>query len=514
MSIWTASALAVYAEPLVVGRRVLVIAPVSSGVPERLVQLGARSVHVFEPRPSGEELAARQVVVSPLPPGDFDVRDGAFDLAIVPDLDALSDAPVWLARLRRVLGADGALLVATSHVEQDAYYRLYDIVALQFTSVVMLAEVPFSGVAIAELGRADDVDVSVDTQLMDDARTPIAFVALASQTPVHLAPYAIVEAPEDSSASFEAKSSEAPAALAEARLQVDLQSTQLEEERANRQQLEQEIHRLGELLTAEKAARATAERGADSMHEAIALKERVVVLQASLQIAEESVEVLSQRLARSEEALQKKAEEALVLLAEIDAVHSQPPPSVPAVDARAAELEEALEHLQEVHTSEVHALEQQLRERAATVATLEREARVRERVARELIAQLQEADTGLRSEPVDDERLRALAAEVSELRKKLDGAALDAARRQSDLEARTWRIEELETRLARAQTTAGAAPPSALESEVDALRQALTQEHAARVAAESGEELAQARRELERQSALLHQLGVELQTRR
>jgi multidrug resistance efflux pump len=42
--------------------------------------------------------------------------------------------------------------------------------------------------------------------------------------------------------------------------------------------------------------------------------------------------------------------------------------------------------------------------------------------------------------------------------------------------------------------------------ELDALRQALTQEHAARVAAESGEELSRARAELARQAALLEQI--------
>ena len=44
------------------------------------------------------------------------------------------------------------------------------------------------------------------------------------------------------------------------------------------------------------------------------------------------------------------------------------------------------------------------------------------------------------------------------------------------------------------------------QDELDALRQALAQEHAARVAAESGEELARARSELARQAVLLEQM--------
>jgi hypothetical protein len=516
MSIWTTSALVVYAEPLIVGRRVLVLAPVSGGAPALLLRLGARSVHVFEPTPSGEELGSRQVVVAPLPNGDFDVRDGAFDLAIVPDLDALTDAPMWLARLRRVLGPEGALLVATDRVEQDAYYRLYDAVALQFANVTMLAEVPFHGVAIVELGRTDDVDVSVDTQLMDAPHPPAGFVAMASQSPVHLQPYTIVESPHDEDSSSQAMTSEAPAALAESRLQVNLQATQLEEERTARQFLEHELHKLSEVLAAEKSARSTAERAAESAEDAIGLRERVTVLETSLQIAEESVELLSQKLVRAEESLQKKAEETLVLLAEIDAVRSAPPPSEPELepDPRIDELLAELSHVQEVHAQEVHALEHQLRERASMVTNLTREARARERVAKELVSQLEEADTGLRDEPIVNAKL---TAEVADLRKRLDATALDAARRESELEARAWRIGELETRLAQIPKSTQPSPASdhsALEEQIDALRQALTQEHVARVAAESGEALAAALREIERQSVLLHQLGVELEGRR
>lgn len=500
MSKWLTSALVVYAEPLIVGKRVLVIAPLAESEAERLVALGARSVHVFEPTPSGDQLRSR-VVVMPLPTGDFDVRDGAFDLAIVPDLDDLPDAQVWLARLRRVLGVEGALLVATQHVEQEAYYRLYDTVALQFASVVMHAEVPFSGVAIAELGRTDDVEVSVDTQLMDEPRSPLAFVALASQSSVHLAPYAIVEAPEAEQDSSQATPSEQPMELATARLQVDLQSTQLDEERAARQHVEHELHRITDLLAAEKSARATAERAAELAMDARVLHERVAVLETSLQLAEESVELTRARLNRTEESLQKKAEEALVLLAEIDAVRSLPPPSLPPPgdDLRVAELEAELSQLEEIHAAEVDAFEQQLQARAATIATQEHEARARERVARELVAQLEEADTGLR--PLADES----ATRLEELKKKLDAAALEAARRQSELEARAWRIEELETFLGQ-QIAPTSGPALGLDSEVDALRQALAQEHAARIVAESGEALLEARRELERQSALLHQL--------
>jgi hypothetical protein len=125
--------------------------------------------------------------------------------------------------------------------------------------------------------------------------------------------------------------------------------------------------------------------------------------------------------------------------------------------------------------------------------------------------------------------------EVVRLRRKLDDLALQVARREGELVAQAWRITELENEKARlvvalereaatAQTARAAPPPPKARSqagssnhdlegelartrdEIDALRQALTQEHAARIAAESGEELSRARAELARQAALLEQI--------
>jgi hypothetical protein len=60
-----------------------------------------------------------------------------------------------------------------------------------------------------------------------------------------------------------------------------------------------------------------------------------------------------------------------------------------------------------------------------------------------------------------------------------------------------------------AGTDAGPRLAAALD-ELDALRRALTQEHEARIRAESGEDLVRAREELARQSVLLEQLAQRL----
>src|SRR5579883_1103508 len=107
-------ALAVYAEPLVAGRRVVVFSEPETGVAERLTELGARTVVRIAP---GEDAG--------------DLRPATFDLAIVPDLSAFADAELLLAVVRRAVGENGAALVAAPAAAID-YYELFDLVAGEF----------------------------------------------------------------------------------------------------------------------------------------------------------------------------------------------------------------------------------------------------------------------------------------------------------------------------------------------------------------------------------------------
>src|SRR5262249_53419795 len=117
----------------------------------------------------------------------------------------------------------------------------YDLVSLQFASVRMIGQVPFAGVALAELGESDEEPgVSVDTQLVTEPEPPEAFIALASQQDVRLDAYAIVQLPRALARHEAAEEDEAhaptepaeQAALAAAILRADLLATQLEEQRA------------------------------------------------------------------------------------------------------------------------------------------------------------------------------------------------------------------------------------------------------------------------------------------
>jgi len=106
-----------------------------------------------------------------------------------------------------------------------------------------------------------------------------------------------------------------------------------------------------------------------------------------------------------------------------------------------------------------------------------------------------------------DEGWEATQGEAEQsLRHKLDELARLAAAQQSELEARAWRIGELERaiepREAPSTSTSSSREVDRLRDEISALRQALTQEHAdkQRIASDP-------RADLQRQAVLIEQLS-------
>jgi hypothetical protein len=581
-------AICVYAEPLVVGRRVVVVGDASLGLGERLLELGARTVHLYHPgsdRPAGTPV--RGLVVEELPAGEFDVRDGAFDVAIVPDLLVAQAPAEFLARLRRVLSKGGSALIG-ARAESDSpeaveYYELYDRVALQFSHVRMIAEVPFAGVALADLSLEGDApEVTVETQLEGDPSPPERFFALASQDDVRLSEYAIVQLPLatwGSRGQAEPRSDAgnvARAALAQAQLRATLLETQIDELKAKASRQAEgalSAHR-GAELQAELAEESTRRRDADARaaehylraerlsneaREASAEltreRDRAALLEVALAGAEATILALETRVAESEERLALRKDE----LARLDAS-----------EARAAALAIELSLVSEGHGAELAALEQALRERARVVRDLEEEVTRREHLVRELVASLEESLPETRAAPeagaisrasagdvevvntelaairrdlesrdaalrVADERAATLEDANDDLRARLDALSADIARRESERQEVIWRVGELEQQISlleaeQTELTETLPPPPmgksrvgtvleaqdavhAQKTELDILRQAMAQEHEARVRAESGEELSNARAELARQAVLLEQLSRELEAR-
>jgi len=512
-------ALCVYAEPLVQGRRVLVIDDASRGLGARLLELGARLVHAYDPSASRAREAAadapRALTVRELPAGDFEVREGAFDVAVVPDLAMFAEPAALLARVRRLLGAEGVMLVAAENAEARPrqagatggpravdYYELYDLVALQFASVRMIGVVPFVGVALAELGIQGDPEVSVDTQLAGEADPPHLFVALASQDDRRLAEYAIVQLP---SSALVARPSERAAltehvALAEAQLRASVLTAQLEEalargegaeesERERRalalqlqasfeahvaQLKEAEARAAEHYRRAERVTHDARQQEEELLHErrvrarleleivalrdrpdAGAAEDRASSLQVALRAAEEAAFLLRGRLGDAEARAGTLEEQVLVLAAALEQTRvPQVRPEQLAELARRAEGAEA----------RAAAIEAQLGRRAeaaeARARALEAELARRAEGAEARAAAL-EADLGRRAEGAEA-RVAALEAQLG---RRADGAEARAAALEAELatisESHATELVSLETALRERGKTL-----SALEHEV------------------------------------------------
>jgi len=521
-------ALAVYLESLASDKRVAVIGDASLGVAERLAELGARVVEIWDPDDARVRMEAANappgVVVRSFPRAEGEVRPSAFDLALVTDLAMFADARRLLSLVRRAVGDRGVAVIVAANREAHPdgaspaspergrhrmagafdYYELFDLVAGEFDLIRMVAQLPFHGIALAELGREDDpASVSVDMQLADGNRVPHAFVVVASHSDVNLEPYALVELPEpdvlpDSTAALD----DAVAAVVQAQLRADAFSGQLDDERSR-------------LALVERASAAAVEAQAEQLRHStaqLAEMERSLALRAR-QVADLSAEV---------EEMRSAAEAGRIAASQVEEIALR----ASRAEQIAATLESEMSRVAEAHAAELGHFEAALRERAQAVRLLEAEVALRERLVRDLVETVEEA--GGRETPTTDRGTSiahdgvstadgaadALAEENGQLKTKLDALALELARREGDTQASAWRAAELERRLGQVSGSppeASSAQDGRLQEmleELDALRQAMAQEHAARVRAESSEELALAKAEIQRQGALLEELAA------
>lgn len=506
-------ALAVYVEALAVGQRVAVFGDASHGLGTRIAQLGARSVSVWDPDPQRARRESEHVppgvIVRSLPPECPDDRGGTFDLAIIADLELFDDPEELLAWVRRLVGEEGAALVAAPNRDAKGesqsfdYYELFDLVAQHFGDVTMIAQIPFHGVALAELGGQgdDSPPVSVDTQLAGADRAPEAFVALASQRGMRLDPYAIVELPEAPPAMSVGEADGSRVALAQARLRVEALEAKAEELGA----------RLADADRLVRAAQKIDETLRDRSLRIIELENLLV--ERTLQLARISEEMKSMRAS---------AQEACIAAAQVEILALRADRAERAERALAACEHEMVRQV-DAHATEVARLEDALRDRARALQVFEAELARREGMVRELVSVIEEAShieatAPTPAIPTGSPERDTLGEENAQLRHKLDALALELARRAGEEQASAWSIAELERRLQAAaagkpshevrrrseadddagpvdgdrEAPAAGDPPmdprlAAALDELDVLRRALTQEHEARLRAESGE---------------------------
>lgn len=286
-------ALAAYLERLVRGRRVAVLGDVTLAFGERLVDRGARLVHVYDPNPVRvAEVLARTAdhrdrhITHAVLEGDLGVRDGAFDVVVIPDLTLFDETTAALRKMRRLVGNTGVAVIACANEEASRrlldkrssnkpsttdYYGLYDLVSLQFPVVRMLGQAPFVGYTLADFGASGELEVSVDTSLLETTEEPEIFIAIASERKLSLDPFVVVELglgdvrkslgpttavvdPAVQAAQAEAAAKEAAERAAERAARDEAHRVALEEQKARAEQaearaadLEQKLEKLREV---------------------------------------------------------------------------------------------------------------------------------------------------------------------------------------------------------------------------------------------------------------------------
>src|SRR5262245_52478907 len=118
MPVHPAVVLGAYLDPLVRGRRACVLGDATIGLAEILAARGARLVHAYDPdaaraaqaiaeRRSGEHRHLTFAVFE----ADLGVRDGAFDVVVIPSLTVFDDVEDVLRRARRLVPNSGIVVV-------------------------------------------------------------------------------------------------------------------------------------------------------------------------------------------------------------------------------------------------------------------------------------------------------------------------------------------------------------------------------------------------------------------
>jgi hypothetical protein len=395
---------------------------------ERLLERGARLVHVCDPEPArvAEATAKNRsaaVSYSALADGHFALRDGAFDLCVVEDA-GITDPVALVKKVRRALTPRGVAVLATLNPEARVplmphrpsgmvsldYYALYDAVKAEFEYVRMLGQAPFVGYVIADFAPEGNPEPSLDTAFLPSgAEEPELFIAVASQKPIELEQFSVVQLPYRSVVSGSGGGD--TDALRRAKGEAEALRNQLRETEA---ELSARSAKLREAET-ELSARGAKLRDTENELNVRGTKLRDAENElnargAKLREAETRVFARDTELGALRQELEHKnrhAQQQEASLNELSAKLKQGPSPE---DAAAA-------------AAELTALESALAERGEHIRKLERDLREAERVGKELVRQL----------PNPDDSTARRASEV-ELAQKL-------AKAQADLIATRWALE-------------------------------------------------------------------------
>ena len=453
------SALFAHIEPLLSGRRILVIGNAGNSAALHLLQRGARLVQVLDPDPRRVAVAAaqnteRKITFSQLTP--HSLRDGSFEMALLEDIELADDFEHLVTGIKRSLGSSGLAVFCTRNSESTSgllgasrggvsYDRFSDVLWDQFENVSVWGQSPFLGYSIVQFGLDQPPEPVLDNGYIGDEGEAVDFyiaICSASDEPWPLSEMSIVQLPS-------------------ARLLTESENAHREKERraARRAEvLEQEVQQLRRQVSSSEVERLTAQlEQRDTWIRELESRAAKATTQAA--DAEAEVEELEQELEQTHALLLARGKE-------LDAANSQVEKSQKKLRAALEDIEKlklellaAKDHEQEVtHLSagrkaleeelttlsdEKAALQKKLGERAQEVDKLQKRVAALDLEVDELHKQLDETE----------EFLRDAEEELKETKQKLSAASESSAleKEVTDLEdqltERGKRVVELENQL-------------------------------------------------------------------
>ncbi len=440
------AAIAAFAQGRIEGRRLLLLGSATSCLWEKALERGARLVHLCDPDPVRLAQAAaantlHNVSFAPLSnQASLALRDGVFDVAIIENLSVLDDPVTALRLTRRALAVRGVVFVTAPNPDIREsllpdfstpkllldYYSLYDVVRAEFPVVRMLGQMPFVGYTMAELAPLDSPEPILDAGFVPGGtEEPEWFVAAASAQPFDIEGFTVVQFP----------ASEVLHHSSERQMREQLRASRSAERNA--------VERLARLEAQQlDSAAAEVRKEAD-------LAKQLADLKVELKHKEERMALLEARAT--------------------------------AVEASSVEARNRLEQMQQQPAadtaSDVLRLENQLRERGARLRELEAQLKSAELVGRQLLRDLEAARNSqtqrfgteawsstvamrIQAEPAATDTAQSPEKTSAWVSRKVDADTSPAgngpcsesdlellvherARMQADIQAATWRIDQL-----------------------------------------------------------------------
>jgi SAM-dependent methyltransferase len=418
-------ALAVYLEPHVEGRRVLLLGEAQGVLADRFDRV-ATHLEIIDP-------VAREPSRGEVPELPFD--DASFDLVLVCDVSALPDPTAGALReLHRVLER-GGLLVLSSDLTASAAKRrrrgpppqvqLEQLLAAEFRNVRVLGQAPLAGYALGDLSRRRGEEFTIDSTLVEGEQRaePGRIIGLASDARFPVEPRLWIELP----------------AREEGEPEEPAQPALIEELRRAEDEAREALHRESDLLRKLELERRARQDAEQLVERARSFERKLLAAEADYDDAVARVRYFESAAAEHEATLRHDRERREASERELAHLKSELAGAADKLTRSEADRAAARSEYEE-SARELAELEQRLVELGKQVLTLEQTKKQHEETARDLLEELRRLEHDKTAVVEHDARVAELEAE----RERAVQRALEA---EVAREAAQMRCDELRAEL-------------------------------------------------------------------